>query len=80
MTTPCESCGMPISNGCYCPHCLDEHGQLQAFDQRFERMVQWALREDPGVSRDEAERRTLAYMAGMPAWAQHPRVRGAAAA
>ncbi len=80
MTHPCESCGMPIDNGTYCSHCVDANGQLQEFDTRFERMVQWALREDRQLSRDEAERRTLAYMARMPAWAQHPRVRGAAPA
>jgi hypothetical protein len=74
MTHACESCGMPIVNGRYCLHCLDVHGQLQDFDTRFERMVQWALREDPGLSRAEAEERTVAYMAGMPAWAHHPRV------
>ena len=39
--------------------------------------VRWAQREDPHLAREEAERRTLAYMARMPAWAQHPRVRDA---
>lgn len=74
MSTPCQSCGMPIDNGRYCPHCVDAQGRLQDFDTRFERMVQWALREAPGLARAEAEQRTLAYMASMPAWAQHPRV------
>jgi len=74
MTHPCESCGMPIANGCYCTHCVDAQGQLQDFDTRFERMVQWALREDPSLPREQAEQRTLGYMSGMPAWAQHPRV------
>jgi hypothetical protein len=43
MTAPrtCESCGMPIETGRYCPHCTDENGQLQSFDQRFERMTAW---------------------------------------
>jgi hypothetical protein len=77
MTHHCESCGMPIDNGTYCRYCVDANGQLQDFDTRFERMVQWTLREDAQLSRDEAERRTLAYMARMPAWAQHPRVRDA---
>lgn len=74
MTHPCESCGLPIDNGRYCAHCVDEHGQLQGFEMRFERMVQWALREDPSLTRPQAESNTLEYMAGMPAWAQHPRV------
>ena len=74
MTHHCESCGLPIDNGPYCSYCVDENGRLQSFDTRFERMVQWALREDPTLSRPQAESNTLAYMARMPAWAQHPRV------
>lgn len=74
MSPDCQSCGMPIDNGRYCSHCVDAQGQLQDFDQRFERMVQWALREEPGLARADAEQRTLDYMARMPAWAQHPRV------
>lgn len=79
MSHTCESCGLSIDSGCYCTYCVDANGQLQAFDERFERMVQWALREDPAVSRAEAETRTLAYMARMPAWAAHPRVQAAVA-
>lgn len=74
MKHPCESCGMPIDNGCYCSYCVDEQGRLQDFDVRFERMVQWARREKPALSQAEAEAETLAYMARMPAWAKHPRV------
>ena len=78
MSHPCESCGMPIANGRFCTYCVDASGQLQAFDERFERMVGWARREDPHLTREQAERDTLAYMARMPAWAEHPRVRAAA--
>ena len=74
MKHPCESCGMPIDNGCYCSHCVDAQGNLQDFDTRFERMVQWAQREDAALTRAQAEANTLAYMARMPAWARHPRV------
>ena len=74
MSHSCESCGMSIESGRYCPYCVDSQGQLQDFDTRFERMVQWALREDKSLDRTAAEQRTLAYMARMPAWAQHPRV------
>ena len=76
-TTPaqaCESCGMPIETGRYCAHCTDESGQLQSFDQRFERMVAWQARRDPGATREELERQTLSYLATMPAWRDHPRV------
>lgn len=71
----CQSCGMPIESGAYCQYCTDEHGQLQSFDERFERMVQFTTRQKPGLARAEAERETLAYMARMPAWKDHPRVR-----
>jgi len=65
---------MPIESGPYCQHCVDAQGQLQDFDTRFERMVGWAQREDPTLDREQAEARTLDYMAGMPAWSRHPRV------
>lgn len=76
MTHDCESCGMPIENGRYCQYCVDETGTLQAFDIRFERMVDWQLRERGG-DRATAERDTLAYMATLPAWRDHPRVKAA---
>jgi hypothetical protein len=76
MSIHCESCGMPIESGAYCHYCVDEQGQLQDFDTRFERMVQWALREDVTLTRPQAEANTLKYMARMPAWAKHPRVVG----
>jgi len=73
-THTCESCGMPIETGRYCDHCTDENGQLQSFDQRFERMTAWQERRHPDTSRDEIERQTLDYMATMPAWREHPRI------
>ena len=73
----CQSCGMPIEDGTYCQYCTDEHGNLQTFDERFERMVQWMQRQEHAASREDAEKKTLAHMANMPAWRDHPRVRGA---
>jgi hypothetical protein len=70
----CESCGMPIETGRYCGHCTDETGQLQAFEERFERMTAWQARRSPDMPREEIERQTLEYMATMPAWRDHPRV------
>ncbi len=67
----CESCGMPIEMGPYCRHCVDEAGQLQPFEERFERMVQWSVRRQ-GLSRAEAEAKTREYMRTMPAWRGHP--------
>jgi hypothetical protein len=70
MSDKCQSCGMPIEQGIYCEHCTDETGQLQDFDTRFEKMIAWQLRR--GDSREDAEQKTLDYMATMPAWANHP--------
>jgi hypothetical protein len=74
----CQSCAMPIETGIYCQYCSDEKGNLQPFEERFERMVQWMSRQKPELSRDEAQRQTLAYMAQMPAWRDHPKVKAAA--
>ena len=70
----CESCGMPIESGSYCALCTDASGQLQSFDERFERMIGWQARQKPDASREQLESETLAYMATMPAWRDHPRV------
>lgn len=74
MTMNCESCGMPITTGPYCSHCAGPDGVLQDFPERFERMVAWAMRENPTGPRAEAEARTIAYMSTMPAWKNHPEV------
>jgi hypothetical protein len=75
----CESCSMPIETGRYCTHCTDETGQLQSFEERFERMVGWQARKSPNKTREALERETLAFMARMPAWKDHPKVRSARA-
>jgi hypothetical protein len=66
---------MPIEAGPYCHHCVDEKGALQPFEERFERMVQWQARREPGADRAALEEKTLAYMRTMPAWKDHPRVK-----
>jgi hypothetical protein len=71
----CESCGMPIEAGPYCQYCVTAEGKLQPFEERFERMVQWQSRREPTASREELEKKTLAYMATMPAWRHHPKVK-----
>ena len=76
--TTCESCGMPIESGHYCAYCTTVSGELQPFDERFERMVAWQARREPAASRSELEAATLKYMASMPAWRDHPRVTGRA--
>ena len=74
---PCESCSMPIETGTYCEHCVDSSGALQPFDERFERMISWQARKQPSATRGELESATLTFMAKMPAWRDHPRVRAA---
>jgi hypothetical protein len=73
----CESCSMPIETGRYCQYCVDAKGELQSFDERFERMIAWQARRTPDKPRAELEAETLAFMAKMPAWKDHPRVRAA---
>ena len=74
----CQSCAMPIESGIYCQYCADEKGNLQPFEERFERMVQWMSRQKPGLSPDDAKKQTLDYMAQMPAWRDHPKVKAGA--
>jgi hypothetical protein len=69
---------MPIEAGPYCQHCVDASGKLQTFDERFERMVQWQARREPNAARADVEKKTLAYMATMPAWKDHPKVKARA--
>lgn len=71
-THRCDSCTMPIETGQYCGYCSDENGALKPFDDRFESMVGWTLRQQPGLSRAQAEQKTLAFMGTLPAWRNHP--------
>ena len=64
----CSSCTMPIESGSLCRFCGDEHGELRPFDELFPRMLQWTLRHEPALPRAQAERKTLEFMATMPAW------------
>ncbi|MEK6748813.1 MAG: hypothetical protein AABY83_06360 [Pseudomonadota bacterium] len=68
----CQSCGMSIESGTYCPYCVDATGQLQPFEERFERMLQWLRQREPTLPRADAEQRTREYMRKMPAWRDHP--------
>lgn len=77
----CESCGMPMQSekdhaphhpdSAYCVHCSSAEGNLQEFEERFERMVQWQMQRS-GETRPAAELATRAYMRNMPAWKNHP--------
>jgi Putative zinc ribbon domain len=80
-TLTCDSCGMPLAtaedhaladvHSRYCKYCVNPDGQVQDFDERFERMLQWAIKRD-GLDHDAAVEKTRAYMRTMPAWRQHP--------
>ena len=84
MTATCESCGMPMQtaadhapghpDSAYCAYCSNPDGSLQAFEERFERMVQWEVRQN-GTDRATAEAATRAYMRTMPAWRDQPALR-----
>ncbi len=79
----CESCGRPMhsaedhapndAHSRHCNYCSKPDGALQDFDERFERMVQWSIRQD-ALPRPEAEAKTRAYMRTMPLWKDHPRL------
>lgn len=64
----CESCSMPIESGALCQHCADEEGRLHPFTETFERFIQWTTRQEPTLTRAEAEAKTEDFMASMPAW------------
>jgi hypothetical protein len=68
----CQSCGMPIEAGPYCQYCADGSGTLHGFEETVVRMGQFLRRQTPGLSDAETEKRTLDYMASMPAWREHP--------
>lgn len=79
----CQSCGMPMTtaeehapgnpHSQHCKFCSRPDGVLQEFDERFERMVQWQMRQK-GSARDAAEAATRAYMKKMPLWKDHPKL------
>jgi hypothetical protein len=69
----CGSCSMPIESGRYCAYCVDERGELQPFETRFARMVDWQgtplAGQEPrgGRTRDTCFHRTHAGLARSPA-------------
>ena len=71
----CESCGMPIDKGRYCQYCTDGDGKLFGFEETVARMSEFMRRQDASLTEDQARRKTLAHMARMPAWQDHPRLR-----
>ena len=73
-SSECQSCGMTIDSGIYCTYCTDEAGQLQPFEERYERMLQWELSENPDMPHDIVEKETKVYMRKMPAWRYHPKL------
>ncbi len=68
----CHSCSMPIEAGPLCEHCSSDSGELLPFEECFERFIQWIQRQESGLGRDAAERKTLEFMSNMPAWAGNP--------
>jgi len=71
-TLTCQSCSMTIESGTYCQYCTDDNGGLLSFPETFERFVQFAIGQDPGLARADAEKKTLAFMSEQPAWRDNP--------
>jgi len=71
----CDSCGMPIDKGRYCQYCTHSSGILYGFEETVARMSEFMRRQDPMLTEDQAHRKTLAHMARMPAWQDHPKLR-----
>ena len=66
---------MPIETGRYCGYCTDEHGELQSFDERFARMVDWQARRDPGAAQGRTSNgRPSTTWPPCPPGSDHPRV------
>ncbi len=68
----CPSCALPIDDGTYCQHCTDDQGNLQVFQERFKCMTQWIQNKETDLTLAQAQQKTRAYMATMPAWQNHP--------
>lgn len=71
----CQSCNMPIETGPYCQYCVDAEGNLDSFENRLAGMTAFFMGQDPKLDHAEAEQRTRAYMATMPAWKDHPAIK-----
>lgn len=68
----CKSCSMTIESGDYCANCADQEGSLISFEECLERFQQWTKRQEPDLSLEDARRKTVDFMATMPAWSEHP--------
>ena len=71
----CHSCGMPVAQGPYCQHCADDDGNLHPFEESVRRMSAFWQSTDSSLTAEAAERKTLEYMAKMPAWKDNPTLR-----
>jgi hypothetical protein len=65
--------GRPDSRWCWA--CSTPEGELQPFEERFAKLVDWTMRRD-GIPRTEAETEILTFLRGMPLWRDHPAVAG----
>lgn len=74
--TSCESCSMAIESGPYCEYCTDESGSLRGFEETVQRMIQFVMHQDGSLSREQAKEKTYEFMGTMPAWKDHPSLRG----
>lgn len=79
-TKHCGSCSMPMTKvedfgggdttNQYCVHCCDENGKLKSYDEIYNGMVEFALK-NMGISPEKAKEAVTQNMANMPAWKDH---------
>ena len=71
----CQSCTMTIESGDYCHYCVNDAGELVAFEEFLNRASQFARKRDPSLSQEQALEQTLQFMSERPAWKDHPELR-----
>ncbi len=76
----CESCSMPMTKkedfgggdmeSKYCVHCTDSNGKLKTYEDVFNGMVAFAVK-NLDISLEAAQQEVANNMAKLPAWENH---------
>jgi len=76
----CESCSMPMTKkedfalgnekSKYCTYCCDEEGNLKTYDEVFNGMVAFAMKNTE-MTKEKAKEAVAQNMAKLPAWESH---------
>jgi uncharacterized glyoxalase superfamily protein PhnB len=72
--TNCQSCAMPLTDSVecgqmYCSYCVDDKGQLRAYEQVFEGTVTGFFMKMQKMDRKTAEKAATEHLAKQAAWA-----------